>query len=170
MGHTMEVHELHYRSTSGLIERLEIAKLMVMQECNVVGKFHGKSLKDITFEDILDKEDISPTQGEATRGEETPSVEDTSLSLDDMEEDVLVSRRKPKKSVRKAWTKEEEEEMKKYFKTYYDGTTKKTCPSRAECQRAIELSKNNGGYIHLRSWETIKKKVNNFLFSSVKKK
>lgn len=70
--------------------------------------------------------------------------------------------------VRKAWTKEEE--MKKYFKTYYDGTTKKTCPSRAECQRAIELSKNNGGYIHLRSWETIKKKVNNFLFSSVKKK
>lgn len=72
--------------------------------------------------------------------------------------------------VRKAWTKEEEEEMKKYFKTYYDGTTKKTCPNRAECQRAIELSKNNGGYIHLRSWETIKKKVNNFLFSSVKKK
>lgn len=50
MGHTMEVHELHYRSTSGLIERLEIAKLMIMQECNVVGKFHGKSLKDITFE------------------------------------------------------------------------------------------------------------------------
>lgn len=50
MGHTMQVHELHYRSTSGLIERLEIAKLMVMQECNVVGKFHGKSLKDITFE------------------------------------------------------------------------------------------------------------------------
>lgn len=72
--------------------------------------------------------------------------------------------------VRKAWTKEEEEEeMKKYFKTYYDGTTKKTCPSRAECQRAIELSKNNGGYIHLRSWETIKKKLTIF-FSALSRR
>lgn len=50
LGHTVQVHEMHYRSTSGLIERLEIAKLMLMQENNMVGKFQGKTLKDITFE------------------------------------------------------------------------------------------------------------------------
>ena len=53
MGHTLRVHETHYRSTSGLVERLDIAKLMLMQEGNLVGKFAGKSLNDITFEGKL---------------------------------------------------------------------------------------------------------------------
>lgn len=49
LGHTRKVHEQHYRATSGLIERLDIAKLMLIQESNQHGKFHGKSLKDINF-------------------------------------------------------------------------------------------------------------------------
>jgi hypothetical protein len=35
----MQIHETHYRSTLGLIERLEIAKLKLIQEGNLVGKF-----------------------------------------------------------------------------------------------------------------------------------
>ena len=50
LGHTRKVHEQHYRATSGLIERLDIAKLMLLQEGNMQGKFQGKSLKDINFE------------------------------------------------------------------------------------------------------------------------
>lgn len=53
LGHTEKVHEQHYRSTSGLIERLDIAKLMLIQEGNLHGKFHGKSLHDINFEGRL---------------------------------------------------------------------------------------------------------------------
>ena len=44
------MHEEHYKSTSGLIERLDIAKMMLMQEGNLQGKFKGKSLEDISFE------------------------------------------------------------------------------------------------------------------------
>ena len=50
LGHTRKVHEQHYRATSGLIERLDIAKLMLLQEGNLQGKFHGKALKEISFE------------------------------------------------------------------------------------------------------------------------
>jgi myosin-crossreactive antigen len=50
LGHTRKVHEQHYRATSGLIERLDIAKLMLLQEGNLQGKFHGKALKEINFE------------------------------------------------------------------------------------------------------------------------
>lgn len=53
LGHTRKVHEQHYRSTSGLIERLDIAKLMLLQEGNLQGKFQGKPLNDITFEGTL---------------------------------------------------------------------------------------------------------------------
>lgn len=37
LGHTSIVHETHYRATSGLIERVEIAKLLLLQENNVRG-------------------------------------------------------------------------------------------------------------------------------------
>ena len=50
LGHTQKVHSTHYRATSGMIERIEISKLMLMQEMNRVAKFAGKNLKDIQFE------------------------------------------------------------------------------------------------------------------------
>ncbi|KAK3108247.1 hypothetical protein FSP39_004029 [Pinctada imbricata] len=50
MGHTERVHLQHYRATSGLIERIDIAKLMLLQEKNMVGRFAGLRLEDITFE------------------------------------------------------------------------------------------------------------------------
>ena len=50
LGHTAKVHLTHYRATSGLIERLAIAKIMLLQEKNNVGKFSGKKLSEIQFQ------------------------------------------------------------------------------------------------------------------------
>lgn len=50
LGHTQKVHEQDGRSTSGLIEQLNVAKLMLIQEGNVHGKIQEKSLNDIAFE------------------------------------------------------------------------------------------------------------------------
>lgn len=50
LGHTQKVHAIHYRATSGMIERIEISKLMLMQETNSISKFAGKNLRDIQFE------------------------------------------------------------------------------------------------------------------------
>jgi len=50
LGHTADVHKLHYRATSGFIERINIAKLSLLQDFNVVGKFAGKKLQDLSVE------------------------------------------------------------------------------------------------------------------------
>ena len=47
LGHSMDIHKIHYRQTSGVIERVDIAKLMLMQEFNIAGKYAGKQLGDI---------------------------------------------------------------------------------------------------------------------------
>ena len=49
MGHTFNVHKQHYRNTSGFIERVNIGKLMVLQDLNLVRTFKGKPLDDIQF-------------------------------------------------------------------------------------------------------------------------
>ena len=50
MGHTEKVHMTHYRATSGFIERLDIAKIMLLQGKNNVGRFAGVELPDIQFQ------------------------------------------------------------------------------------------------------------------------
>ena len=53
MGHTMDVHKAYYRATSGMIERMEIAKLMLIQERNKVGRFAGRDLSKVTFDGMF---------------------------------------------------------------------------------------------------------------------
>ena len=50
LGHTQKVHDLVYRQTSGMIQRLDIAKLMLIQEHNIAGKFQKKKLSEIQFD------------------------------------------------------------------------------------------------------------------------
>jgi hypothetical protein len=47
LGHTMDVHKIHYRLTSGLIERVDIAKMMLMQEHGLISTYAGRKLEDI---------------------------------------------------------------------------------------------------------------------------
>jgi hypothetical protein len=64
-----------------------------------------------------------------------------------------------KKCIRKKWsTDEEEKELKKYFSKYFQNTNLKTCPSRKQCEEAIAKSRDDGGCLHKRGWENIKKK------------
>ena len=50
MGHTMDVHLTHYRQTSDILERVEIAKILLIQDTNQVGRFVGKKMEDIQLE------------------------------------------------------------------------------------------------------------------------
>ena len=58
------------------------------------------------------------------------------------------------------WTAEEIEEVMSYFKECIEAHT---TPGRKECNMAKEKSKQNGGSIQFRPWETLKKKVWNII-------
>ena len=50
MGHTLNVHKIHYRQTSDILERIDVAKILLLQDLGKMGNYHGKSLKDIQLE------------------------------------------------------------------------------------------------------------------------
>lgn len=47
LGHTMDVHKVNYRSRSDITERVEIAKLLLIQDFGVSRMFVGKRLEEI---------------------------------------------------------------------------------------------------------------------------
>lgn len=47
LGHTMNVHRVHYRQTSDVIERVDVAKILLIQDMGLVSKYRGKKLEDI---------------------------------------------------------------------------------------------------------------------------
>lgn len=47
LGHTKSVHKEHYRQMSGLVERTQISKLLLIQDMNLTSKFRGKKLEDM---------------------------------------------------------------------------------------------------------------------------
>ena len=49
LGHTTKIHKLHYRATSGLIERIEISKLMLIQENNLVRNMLDESCRTFSL-------------------------------------------------------------------------------------------------------------------------
>lgn len=77
--------------------------------------------------------------------------------------DILGTRKRAKTSTRRKWSKDEEDELRKYFSIYFDKTTRRTCPTQKECLEAISKSQRCGGSLHKRGWETIKKKMNNWI-------
>ncbi|OWF39286.1 hypothetical protein KP79_PYT22706 [Mizuhopecten yessoensis] len=50
LGHTMNVHQTHYRQTSDMLERVEVAKILLVQDLNLVSKYGGKKLADIQLD------------------------------------------------------------------------------------------------------------------------
>lgn len=47
MGHTADVHKIHYRQMSGLVERVQMTKLFLVQDNNLSQRFKGKKLDEI---------------------------------------------------------------------------------------------------------------------------
>ncbi|ESO97061.1 hypothetical protein LOTGIDRAFT_174667 [Lottia gigantea] len=160
LGHSQRVHDEYYRQTSGLIERIDIAKLMLMQEHNLVGKYANKKLSEIQFDDILEDIDISnPDNGNPEKNHDIVQEEATEEFVDLLDE----QRRMKRKVKRVRWDNDEIAEIKRYFDKYFNGRSGKTCPSQDECKSAVKKSEKNNGEIWKRGWENIKKKVNNML-------
>lgn len=67
---------------------------------------------------------------------------------------------KKKASVRQKWSEDEEKELKELFVT---NITKMKCPNTADIKKAMKISKENKGLIHLRKLENIKKKMSNMI-------
>lgn len=43
----MDIHGVHYRQTSDLLERVDVAKILLIQDMGLVGKYLGKKLQHI---------------------------------------------------------------------------------------------------------------------------
>lgn len=56
MGHTRKVHLENYRLSAPSVERLELGKILLMQDRNVQNMFLGRELSEVTFEEILSAE------------------------------------------------------------------------------------------------------------------
>ena len=50
LGHTLDVHRAHYRARSDILERIEISKILLMQDMAQTKKFVGRRLEEIQFE------------------------------------------------------------------------------------------------------------------------
>ncbi|XP_071121847.1 uncharacterized protein [Mytilus edulis] len=157
LGHTKSVHTEHYKQLSGYVERVEIGKLMMIQDMNLVSKFKGKDLHSVNFTDILktDNHNIEEKQQD---------VYDINNDADDIDVDETVIHKEKllkenlKKTTRVKWTTEEEEEIKKYFGNHLKV---KTTPGKSECLKIIQKSRENGGQICRRDYHTIVKKISN---------
>ncbi|XP_033731339.1 uncharacterized protein LOC117320961 isoform X2 [Pecten maximus] len=161
LGHSMDVHMNHYRQTSDLIERTEVAKLLLIQDFGVVSKYVGKKLKDIQLDDII------PSAPEAAEDDDHDEIvsqrteieEDFIPDLQDLsDEDITAPQPKKRKKMemRKRWSLKEEEELKTLFKKNFE---KDYCPRQQEIENAMKKSCSQDGLIHQRPRDNIKKKV-----------
>ena len=204
LGHNQTVHLEHYRQTSPFLERVEIGKVLMLQDLNLQTKFVGKKLSEVQFADLLAEadKDVSYFQEDSLQvhsaenavgtndgkeDENAPVDMDVDV-VDDMDEDVYIARKsddedmdqdesdaeyawkeklkkkgkgKPKvKPNRVKWTATEVDELRRYLKSAFEmGKT----PCRKACEKAIKLSKKNGGELQRRDYRKIVKKVSNML-------
>ena len=50
IGHTIDVHKNYSRARSDVLERIEIAKILLIQDLGMVKDFVGTNIEDIQFE------------------------------------------------------------------------------------------------------------------------
>lgn len=53
LGHNMDVHLHHYRQTSDVLERTEVAKISLIQDFGIVPQYVGRKLSDIQLDGKL---------------------------------------------------------------------------------------------------------------------
>lgn len=56
MGHTWDVHKHFYQQYSSVIERLDVAKVLLIQDSDAVGSNRKKKLADISLEELRETE------------------------------------------------------------------------------------------------------------------
>lgn len=175
MGHTLDVHNIHYRCTSDIIERSDIAKLLMLMDRKQVGYFKNKRLEEISLEELIEEPDEPNDtvdendnrfldRDESERQEEEVFIPNL---LEDEEEEIPVKTRKKKKAsfMRKKWTVAEEEEIKKRFAGFL---ARDKCPGQKDVEKVMAQSKKYGGLLHARPRDNIKKKVSCMLVKARK--
>ena len=55
LGHTQKVHDMNYRATMDLVERVHITKIMLIQDLNLQQHFQGKKLEEIKLEGTINQ-------------------------------------------------------------------------------------------------------------------
>lgn len=167
MGHTLDVHNIHYRCTSDIIERSDIAKLLMLMDRKQVGYFKNKRLEEISLEELIEEPDETNDVDENDdRFLDRDEVFIPNL-LEDEEEEILVKTSKKKKAsfTRKKWTVAEEEEIKKRFAGFL---ARDKCPRQKDVEKVMAQSKKYGGLLHTRPRDNIKKKVSCMLVKARK--
>ncbi|XP_033725026.1 uncharacterized protein LOC117315012 [Pecten maximus] len=155
-------------SISGITKKIDIAKLMLIQ--NLGSKFSNRTVSEIQFDELDEAvENNFEVQLENQPKHQPSHSEIISCNLDDDDgtDKKLVSRKSPAgKVIRVRWTKSEEMEIHRHFVKYFNGEIKKKCPSQKDCRKAIAISHKEGGAIYLRKWDVLKKKVSNMLHNA----
>nr|XP_034331460.1 uncharacterized protein LOC117690845 isoform X9 [Crassostrea gigas] len=171
LGHNMDVHLHHYRQTSDVLERTEVAKILLIQDFGIVPHYVGRKLSDIQLDDIISTGESTSDVGSQVKPAFEQQQDDDSVipeyNGNPMNSDDEDGFSKPKKTERKRWSKEEEDELKKLFKANFE---KDYCPKQLEIEKIMKKSREKGGLIHLRPRDNIKKKVSGMLVKMRKKK
>ncbi|XP_072013517.1 uncharacterized protein [Amphiura filiformis] len=172
LGHSLEIHKIHYRATSDILERTDIAKVLLMLDHNKMKEYKGRRIQDIHIEELMKNEDEG--QEDRTNDSSTPvplpapaeQPEDEDYIPDDIEdddEDDLAFPRKKRQVIktrkmgqRHNWTSEEKEEVSTLFAKFFD---RNKTPGEEAVRKAIELSKKRGGLIWKLPMKNIKSKV-----------
>ncbi|PIK32850.1 hypothetical protein BSL78_30338 [Apostichopus japonicus] len=91
MGHTLDVHNIHYKSTLDVIERVDISKLLLMMDLGQIGRFKGKRLDEIQFEELLGQTQSGATSEASERqDDEAEQEEDYLPELPEEDEESLL--------------------------------------------------------------------------------
>ena len=166
LGHTLDVHRIHYRSTSEVIERLHIAILLCQENPHIV-KYQGKKLVEIPLEglvkEIQPEEEVTST-GEGRAVDETHEQADIEALLEKAtagqeereDEDFVLPTQEKIVSPRHTWTIEEIEETKVLFKDFF---RRDVTPGSDAVMKAMAQSKKMLGHIRKLKPDNIKKKV-----------
>ncbi|KAH3754703.1 hypothetical protein DPMN_189384 [Dreissena polymorpha] len=146
LGHTMDVHKLHYRATSDILERTQNAKLLMLQYQGRIGEFQNQSLEEIQFEDVVqeDTEETDPDEGQVDTEEDSYLEEALDESQTFFSELEGKSRNPKASETGNNWSADEEEEIKALFKKFFD---LKKRPTPADCLKAKKRSKRENGFI-----------------------
>lgn len=163
LGHTLDVHRIYYRATSDVIERVDVAKLLLMMDAGDISKYKGKKLDDIQFEDLFE---ASRSLDENYSGNDDVIVEEDFVpDLPQEDDDAPVSlcnagQKKKKKTkrigVRHTWTKSEIEEVKELFSVYF---RKDKTPGEQAIKEAMRISKEKGGSVWKLPLKSVKSKI-----------
>ena len=156
LGHTKQVHLENYWQMSPFLERVQVGKLLLMQDLNVHGNYVGKQLKDVDFTEIIARQSLT-TVGRVPDNHQN-NDEDEFMNAN---EECQIPRKKQKSMIgQKPWSAKEEAELHRYLASNFHT---KVTPGKSECERAINISRQYKGELCNRHWHKIVKKVSSML-------